>query len=333
MSDHDVIIPEASLVNFDDDISSDIEEDSMESMEQRNGALIETLPAMVSITRVPKSRPEMNPGGGKPLHVKGGPPPPLLRVGQPVNSLPPMPRLKLGGVRGTGPTGPSRAVYHGHPLNGMMNMMPTSLSFSDGMLHARQQMGQNIMSSANMGLPIITDTMSLQGLRPGMLKIDRPGMQQNIRPGMPNGMRIGMRPGMHPAMMQSMQQTRKHNMMMMQKASIMQHKPKPTIKQKTAFRPALLPACPAQVRTVFVPPPMNMKNQGAPQNGVSRVSNPFQVNSAPNGAGITLTQFSNGKSGINRKSLKKKLLKKFGNMSLIQENIFSCYTENYFIYS
>merc|ERR1719402_1873973 len=69
------------------------------------------IPAVVSITRVPARPPQPGLGGLKvrtDLASARAGPPPLLRVGGPPRpSLPPMPRLRLGGARGSGPARPS----------------------------------------------------------------------------------------------------------------------------------------------------------------------------------------------------------------------------------
>ena len=122
------------------------------------------IPAVVSITRVPAKSKALEAGSGGGLKVRtdlGAPPtkpgpPPLLRVsgGMPTKSaLPPMPKLKLGGQRTTGPVGMRFAPpiqIPAKPLNGMMSVAKSP-----------QTMGQ--LSQPKVGaMPIITNSMSLR---------------------------------------------------------------------------------------------------------------------------------------------------------------------------
>ena len=117
------------------------------------------VPAVVSITRVPAKpkQPEAPPVGGLKVRTdlsapKPGPPP-LLRVAggitpPPRPSLPPMPKLKLGGQRVSqnGPRfSPSSAV------NGMMKMMKAASS--PGMLNT-QQTGMGAMPGIHNSLSL-----------------------------------------------------------------------------------------------------------------------------------------------------------------------------------
>ena len=253
MADPGVIIPE---VNYDDDMGDLEEDDIMEDEEDKptTSELLENIPAMVSITRVPKNRPPavQSPGmTGAPHdvkpHVKGGPPPPLLRVGGGPN-LPPMPRLRLGGVRGAAPPrapapGGFNAPHHHHPaMNGMLNMMQNNMTENMMMGHPAMQ------PNAGMGgMPIIAGTMSLRGMRPSM-PVNRvhPGMRapQGIRNGMmqQHGMRPGFQQGSKFQRMGGMQQ---------QQQGLRPGMPAvgstPQVRQKTAFRPANPNSRPVQV--------------------------------------------------------------------------------------
>ena len=288
MTDHGVIIPDMSG-SFNDDISAD-DDDIAADEEDTTNDLLESIPAMVSITRVPKSRPPEQDIKPPNIHVKGGPPPPLLRVG----GLPPMPRLRLGNMRGTAPPPQRQPIYPpSHPIHSMMNMMGSQQrngGFSESMA-ARQQMGHP-------GLPVIAGTMSLQNssLRHQQQQQRQAIMQQQPRP----GMRMGMMPGMRSIMRPSMRPT--NQMQAAQMAAARQQQMK---QQKTVFRPNMQAAAarPVQVRTVFVPPPMNMGGGSLTPNAVSRVGGPRMINAFPlNGrssnqaAGITITPLSNGKS-------------------------------------
>jgi len=192
------------------------------------------IPAEMSITRVPAKSPVQ--GGIKVRtdlgSLRAAGPPPLLRVGGPPRpSLPPMPRLRLGGMRGTGPSRQQQS-----PLAGMMNMnMNMGMMRGHSMPPSRQiggqyggQQGQMMggISNANNfnnSLPIISGTMSLH----------------NMRPGSP----------MHHSMMMKGPQ--------MQTRPIM--RPKPPRSGMIPRNQLAPPTKPVQVRTVFVPPPMKLK--------------------------------------------------------------------------
>ena len=181
------------------------------------------IPAVVSITRVPgkpkaghqQQQQQNQPGGLKirtDLGVVRGGPPPLLRVGGPRQpGLPPMPRLRLGGVvRGRQPPAPSPH----HPLANMINMVNPRMGMPmpGGPMIAP---GPPVM-----GLPVIAGSMSLQSIRP------RPPLGQPLRTG-----------------------------------------PQQPLPTRPKPRPTSGPVSrPAQVRTVFVPPPMKMK-PASPLNG------------------------------------------------------------------
>jgi hypothetical protein len=191
MADPGVIIPEVAQQLGNDDISA-MEEEEEEDEEKEavikkeiDEDMISSLPPMVSITRVPKVKADPGAAAATPLlkirsdlgGVGGGgrgTPPPLLRVGgMPARpSLPPMPRLRLGAVRGTGPTaggGRIPPAAAGYPLNGMANHHhPHSMmQYSAANLLSMQQqqrpiMSQSMMMAANaQQLPIIAGTMSL----------------------------------------------------------------------------------------------------------------------------------------------------------------------------
>ena len=117
------------------------------------------IPAVVSITRVPAKakQQEVHSGGGLKVRTDLGVPPPkpgpppLLRVaGGPGArpALPPMPKLKLGGQRSSGPVGlrfqPPMKVQ-GPRINGMLNMAKPPQTASSGG-----------------SMPIITNSMSLR---------------------------------------------------------------------------------------------------------------------------------------------------------------------------
>jgi len=228
------------------------------------------IPAVVSITRVPaRAKPveEMkSPPPGIKVRTDLGPsprtgPPPLLRVAGPPPrpSLPPMPKLKLGGQRA-----PQPRFHSPQASNGMGMMMGMgNPGFQGGQMTS---MGQMLaLSQAQhhqpLGLPVIAGTMSLKQLRP---KAPAPTISPR---GMVHGNRMVPAPARQPT------------------------------------RPPFTPTSrPLQVRTVFVPPPMKMKGQAAPQPSKPssgpgpKVINSFPLNIPGLPAPISITPLANGKS-------------------------------------
>ena len=343
VDDGSVIIPDMTR-SFTDDISVEDEDDDIAAALMDNGAefeeeeevaasgrtandLLESIPAMVSITRVPKNPPaasrdnkvaviDTKPAGMK----KGGPPPPLLRVG----GLPPMPRLKLGNsiVRTSGAQQqqqlPRRQPIYppNHPIHSMMNINTAA--------RQQQQLAAANQPSGGASLPVIAGTMSLQSLRQASRPPvqQRPGMRMGVMPGMrpiAGGLRPGLRPGTGGITIRTANQ--------LQAAQLAAARHQQQFKQKTVFRPsggvsaaaAASVSRPVQVRTVFVPPPMNMSGGSLkPNNAIAskignsvagssaapsshKIINAFPLNRGSNVAAsaITITPLSNGKTSKN----------------------------------
>jgi hypothetical protein len=264
MADPGVIIPEVAPQAGNDDITAMEEEDDDNDeaviKKEIDEDVINSLPPMVSITRVPKVKPEasaapllkirsdLGAGGmGTTPPSSRGTPPPLLRVGNgglPARpSLPPMPRLRLGAVRGTGPTAAAArgGIPAGYPLNGMMNhhhMMPYSAeSLMSMSQYQRPVMSQSMMhpNAQQLGLPVIAGTMSLsrgaaiqqqQQLRQEQLLIKQQQQRQLAN--------------------QQQQQRQLAAMQQQQRATGM-------VRQRTTFSPAMLPTAnrPVQVHLVY----------------------------------------------------------------------------------
>ena len=233
------------------------------------------IPAVVSITRVPAKpkQQEVPSGGGLKVRTDlGAPtqkpgPPPLLRVAggpSPRPSLPPMPKLKLGGQRTTGPSNlrfqPPIQVP-ANPLNGVM------------INKTHQSQGNVTSQQTKVGaMPIITNSMSLRQLRP------KPPQVPSLNP------RFGNSPASRgPA-------PRQMATFIPQSSS-------------TATTPPLTPTTrPVQVRTVFVPPPMKMKSPApspvspsANTAGGTKKMNTFNLGipaSVPLATGISITPIS-----------------------------------------
>ena len=233
------------------------------------------IPAVVSITRVPaRSKPVEEVkilGPGIKVRTDLGPaprtgPPPLLRVASPASrpSLPPMPRLKLGGQRAPAPRFTSQHSNGMMPLIGMNNpanqLGGQMLTSPMGQMLAMGQQQQQPL-----GMPVIASTMSLKQLRPK-------GPPPQVSP---------------------------RGMMQGTKASF--HSPSNKTPARPTFTPT---SRPLQVRTVFVPPPMKMKSSTAPQmvgkppssSPGPKVINSFPLNIPGLPAPISITPLSNGKT-------------------------------------
>lgn len=206
MSDGGIIIPEATSSMCDDDLVDDIaenEDDNIAIDEHQvrpsENSLIESLPSMVSITRVPKPKPpdtgtaQVNnsmvgkTGGG------GGPPPPLLRLGNSPTGLPPMPRLKLGGVRPQGMVGVAgpASLASSQSINGMMNMIQVNrMAYPQSSIVRTSLPSNNIKTTTTVTInvpahhteptmPIIAGTVSLHKA------VSSPGILQQKLQGLP----------------------------------------------------------------------------------------------------------------------------------------------------
>ena len=215
MSDAGLIIPEAtSSMCDDDDLVDDIAEPEQMSnnvvkqhqqiVRPSENSLIEGLPSMVSITRVPKPKPT-DQGNGvanirPPGSGAGGPPPPLLRLGPPGSGLPPMPRLKLGGVR-PGMSRPpvasaSLPISSTQSLNGMLGLVHANSNVSypgSGNTQSRTSVPNQSTTSVTVNvptqsMPIIAGTVSLHktvtssAQSPGILQQKLQGLPVNQRP-------------------------------------------------------------------------------------------------------------------------------------------------------
>ena len=268
MADPGVIVPEVAP-GTDDLTAMDLAEEEEEDEDdfdddvalhkalkrELEDDMISSLPPMVSITRVPKVKPAEPTAATPALKIRsdlgGGPvtpsssrgtPPPLLRVGAlpPRPSLPPMPRLRLGAVRGTGP---ARGVVPSSPfpLNGMMNhhLLPYSAESLMNMHQQQQQrpvMSQAMMMATNaqLGLPVISGTMSLS----------RGAMQQQQRQ---------LASLQQQQQLVHQQQQRQHLAGMQQQqrmAAMQQQRSTGLVRQRTTFNPSMLPTVnrPVQVR-------------------------------------------------------------------------------------
>ena len=244
------------------------------------------IPAVVSITRVPAKpkQQEVPSGGGLKVRTDlGAPtqkpgPPPLLRVAggpSPRPSLPPMPKLKLGGQRTTGPSNlrfqPPIQVP-ANPLNGVMI----------NKTHQHQSPGNATSQQAKVGaMPIITNSMSLRQLRP------KPPQVPSLNP------RFGNSSASRAPAPRQM-------------ATFIPQSP------STATTAPLTPTTrPVQVRTVFVPPPMKMKSAApspvspsANTAGGANKMNTFNLGipaSVPLATGISITPISKS-NGIGKMS-------------------------------
>lgn len=217
MSDAGIIIPEVTSGMCDDDLVDDIAEPEQMSnsvvkqhqqiVRPSENSLIEGLPSMVSITRVPKPKPP-DQGNGvanvrPPGSAAGGPPPPLLRLGPPGSAgLPPMPRLKLGGVR-PGTVRPpvasvSLPISSTQSLNGMLGLVHANSNVAypgSGNTQLIRTSLPNSQSTTSVTLnvptqsmPIIAGTVSLHktvtssAQSPGILQQKLQGLPVNQRP-------------------------------------------------------------------------------------------------------------------------------------------------------
>ena len=206
MSDGGIIIPEAISSMCDDDLVDDIaeiEDDNIAIDEHQvrpsENSLIESLPSMVSITRVPKPKPPdtgsaqaNNTMVGK-IGGAGGPPPPLLRLGNSPTGLPPMPRLKLGGVRPQGIVGVAgpASLASSQSINGMMNMIQANrMAYPQSSIVRTSLPSNNIKTTTTVTInvpahhteptmPIIAGTVSLHKA------VSSPGILQQKLQGLP----------------------------------------------------------------------------------------------------------------------------------------------------
>ncbi len=263
MADPGVIVPEVAAPQpGNDDIAM---MDLAAEEDEDDDDMMTSLPPMVSITRVPKEQavaapalkirsdlgPIMTP---PPAAVSSrGTPPPLLRVGAaPRPGFPPMPRLRLGAVRGTGPA----AAF---PLGGgagMMNPHHNMMAFSSAnsmmlpMYHHQPPpiMSQAMMATnAQLGLPVIAGTMSLnrgmmqQHQRLARLQHKQQQQQQQLQQ-------------QQQQQQQQLQQQRQMASMRHQRIAGMQQQQRATglVRQRTTFNPSMLPQASRPVQVIKI---------------------------------------------------------------------------------